>query len=512
MRRHVLLCALLPLIVLGCPSETPAVCDNGACDQPDGSTPDSSPTGDGASPDGVAPPDGCDPNADPKDAPKCVVSEFGIFVDATTGNDGNSGTKDLPVRTFAAALTKLNGRPRIYVCEGTYPESVKLTSPISIYGGFACGSWTYTGVQSKVAPGIAGAEALVIENVKSRIVVSDIHAEAAPGDATKKNSIAVRVASSSEVVLFRSKLVSGAGLPATDEVAASTNLFSATVADLKGVDSTTTTGAAEKICACKSYGSSKGGRGGDGGDPAQNGSAGGSTPIAAANGARNSAGGNGYPNGVSLACEGGKPGPDGIARLAGVGADTHGTLSATGWSPAVGTNGEAGNPGSGGGGGGGADVNGSGSGGCGGCGGAGGVGAAGGGASIGIAAFMSSVTLRESFIATGSGGKGGAGGPAEGGGPGGAGGGGVGCPGGRGGNGAGGSGGGGGAGGISVAILRVGGALVRDAATSMALGAAGAGGAGGAAGAGGTNPLGTAPMGNGGSGGKDGIAQEVLEL
>ena len=71
-----------------------------------------------------APPAGCDPRADPKDAPKCVVSDFGVFVDATGGADGNPGTKELPTKTIAAALGKLGGKPRLYLCEGTYPEHV----------------------------------------------------------------------------------------------------------------------------------------------------------------------------------------------------------------------------------------------------------------------------------------------------------------------------------------------------------------------------------------------------
>ena len=35
----------------------------------------------------VSPPAGCDALAEPKDAPKCVVSEFGIFVDGVSGSD-----------------------------------------------------------------------------------------------------------------------------------------------------------------------------------------------------------------------------------------------------------------------------------------------------------------------------------------------------------------------------------------------------------------------------------------
>lgn len=61
----------------------------------------------------VQPPDGCDPAADPKDAPKCVVSEFAVFVDATGGVDANAGTKESPVKSITAALGKLGGKNRV---------------------------------------------------------------------------------------------------------------------------------------------------------------------------------------------------------------------------------------------------------------------------------------------------------------------------------------------------------------------------------------------------------------
>ena len=61
----------------------------------------------------MAPPAGCDPTADPKDAPKCVVSDYGVFVDVAGGLDTNSGTPDAPVRTIKAAQGLLNGKPRI---------------------------------------------------------------------------------------------------------------------------------------------------------------------------------------------------------------------------------------------------------------------------------------------------------------------------------------------------------------------------------------------------------------
>ena len=176
----------LLLVAAGCPSSVPALCDNGACESADGGA---DVTDSGA--DVVQPPPGCDPAADPKDAPKCVVSDFGVFVDAT-GSDGNPGTKDAPVKTIGGALGKLGAKARVYVCEGTYAEHVKLTSAVSIYGGFACGTWTYSGNKPKVAPTDAG-YALQVLNVTSASTVADLAFTSISGTDASPSSIAAIV-------------------------------------------------------------------------------------------------------------------------------------------------------------------------------------------------------------------------------------------------------------------------------------------------------------------------------
>lgn len=462
-----------------------------------------------ARPDGGAPPAGCDPAADPKDAPKCVVSEFGIFVDAATGNDGNPGSKELPVRSLGAALTKLDGRPRVYVCEGTYVESVKLSSPVSIYGGFACGTWAYSGTPGKLAP--SSGIPLTVDRVSASVIIADLGISAPDAIEAGASSIGVFAIESASLTLRRVMVTAGKGKSANDEGAPPTNLFSADAVDLEGTTATGTNGGGQKTCACKSHGSSVGGKGGNGGNPAESGGSGNATPTPMAMGGRNSAGGAGYPNGLAFACEGGKPGPDGSAREGGAGAGTSGALTATAWTATAGSGGAAGNPGAGGGGGGGGDANGSGGGGCGGCGGAGGKGGAGGGSSLAVVADRTALVLESSKLVSSDAGRGGNGGTGEAGGGGG--GGAVGaCGGGRGGNGAGGSGGGGGAGGLSVGILRRAGSVARDGSTPITTGTAGVGGGPGGSGAGGNNVLGTAPAGNAGTKGKDGVSQEILEM
>ncbi len=92
-------------------------------------------------------------NAEPKDAPKCVSDDVGVFVDST-GSDDNPGTKSSPVKSLAVGIAKLGARGRVYICEGTYAESVKLTSGVSLYGGFACGQWTYKVSASRQCDGM----------------------------------------------------------------------------------------------------------------------------------------------------------------------------------------------------------------------------------------------------------------------------------------------------------------------------------------------------------------------
>lgn len=438
---------------------------------------------------------------DPKGAPNCVSDDYGVFVDGEGGDDASGGTKAEPVKTIAAALKKVGLKPRLYVCgEGPYAEHVKLTREVSIYGGFACGTWSYTGTKAKLSPGTPG-YALHVEKVASPVVISDVVAVAEAGEEAGASSVSIFV-SESEVTLRRVEALAGRGKDAP--ASGSAPLNESTPSDLKGNTASGATGAAAKTCTCNVHGSSTGGKGGDASQAGENGT---SVPLATPAGVRTGAGGSG-----GIPCGGGLPGPDGAARAGGKGASKLGVLSAQGFEPGVGMDGEAGNPGSGGGGGGGSSADGGGGGGgCGGCGGGGGLGGRGGGASIGLLAFRSIVHLQTVKLTTSAAGNGGDGSRGGGGGDGGGGGGTLGgCGGGIGGNGAGGGGGGGGAGGVSAAIVRAGGSL--EGTPEVVLGTKGARGGFGAGGPGGSNVLSppSAPSGAPGTAGVDGVAEAIV--
>ncbi len=498
-RRGLLLIAFLPLIGALTPAcgatdcATTATCGavvaDGAGDGGAGVYPE------------VPPPPGCDPSGDPKDALACVVDGYALFVDGVGGSNGGTGGRAAPLRTLAAAtdVDKLRGRPRIYVCGvGPYPESVNLPPNVSLIGGFECATWTYAGAKAKLAAP-AGITALRVLDSDKGGVLSDL--EISSADATEPGGSSVAaLAIRSKVTLRRVAITAGEG---KDAPSASTPSSNHSASPVDGITTASSAGAGARECACAAFGKTRAGRGGN---ATMAGEGGASEPEAVVTSARDAKGGSGGPD---SSCTSGNAGSDGAAGAEGAGASSLGILAADGWTPGHGSDGRPGSPGAGGGGGGGNKSLGGGGGACGGCGGAGGIGAAGGGGSIALAALDSDVKLVECSLTTKAAGAGGLGGQGEEGASGGTPGSGA-CAGGHGGNGGGGGGGGGGAGGVSAPVLRSGGSVEKDDATTLTPGKAGFRGLYGFGGPGGSNTVGVAAPGSNGTEGVAGAADEVV--
>ncbi len=425
----------------------------------------------------VSAPPGCDPKADPKDAPACVVSEFAVFVDGKSGNDGNAGTKESPVKTIGAALGKLGGKPRVYVCEGTYDEHVKLTSAVSIYGGFACGAWSYSGAKPKVAPTTAG-YALHVEKVSGAITIADVGFASIAGNEAAPSSIAAFVNASPGVTLSRVELEAKTGAKGKDQAKGANGALmtsTPTAGTLDGNGANGNTGGFAQVCTCVGGGTSKGGGGGNLNGDGNNGETAQAVPDPPpATGAGQTA------SDCSMGTNSARPGSNAPNAPAADGAKRVGDITENGWLSEPGKNGAFGAAGQGGGGGGGSG-GGGGGGACGGCGGEGGKGGGGGGASIALVALNSPVTLKACALIAADAGGGGAGGDGGDGTTGGIKGarGGAACDGGNGGKGGNGGAGGGGAGGVSTGVVYKGAKPSIDATIKTgAKGAAGVGAAG----------------------------------
>lgn len=92
-----------------------------------------------AAPAGEAPlPPGAPPPATGTPSTDEVTEAFGVFV-APGGSDQNGGTRRSPFATIGAAIKSAKPQAkRVYVCAGTYGESVELASAVSLVGGYDC--------------------------------------------------------------------------------------------------------------------------------------------------------------------------------------------------------------------------------------------------------------------------------------------------------------------------------------------------------------------------------------
>lgn len=460
-------------------------------------------------------PTGCDLQKEPGESPDCIDSEVGIFIDPTRGDDTANGSKLNPVKTIRTALTRRGRRPRLYLCEGLYEETIVLSEPVSLYGGFTCDSWSVAKTAKTIVTPNDPAYALHVHDVNAPIVVSSISFNAQRGTSERPSSIVVFVANSKEITFRSVRITAGDGAPGTSAIAPADFSPARAMDGTSGISGGTAT--PNPDCPTSI--------GGAGGNDSTNDGTKGQVPIdpvfPTAPNFSDGAGGKG-----TLGCVvggAGSYGSYGIAGTAGDGASRFGTLDESGWIGEGGQQGGRGGDGQGGGGGARVAAGGiGGSGGPGGCGGIGGAGGTAGGSSIAIVAFRSAVRLFETTIVTGSGAKGGSGangqkaqnGSLNGGAPSVAD---SACAGGVGGHGGSGGGGGGGAGGISVGILYKGTAPVVDGAEKAASDAVpnftvGKRGEGGLFGAGGLRASTNSRAGLQGMQGIDGTARAILPV
>jgi len=453
-----------------------------------------------------------DPSADP-----CVVSNAtGVFVaPAPLGTAAGLGTMASPLLTVGAGITKaLTGKKRVYVCLGTYGETVSLTSSadgLTVYGGLDCANgWKYVGSGGATATVVATplgtaapATALTVTGpMTSGVAFEDVGFTSLDGVNPGDSSVAVFATTSAKLSLTRGTVTAGKGIAGSP---GGTTVNWSGTAQSPTAPTASTTGAAggNNVCLDRTT-SSTGGMGGSEislGIWGQGANGSSSPPVIPAllNGGD---GGN-----AGVAGTGGGPGAS--TSAVGAGSLSSGDVTVAGWViGAQAGRGSAGSPGQGGGGGGGGVTTASGGGGgAGGCGGGPGLGGSTGGSSLAILAYQSALSVTNVTVASGAGGIGGSGGSGQSGQGGQDGGGGfaaISAAGGPGGAGGAGSGGGGGAGGDSIGIGWLGSTgpsingvvISADQASpymGITAGAKGAAGPGGAGGGGSTTVLAGSP-------------------
>ncbi len=381
---------------------------------------------------------GTDSNCDGVDG---VVADS-VFVDGSSGDDENIGSREAPVATIARgiALADERGTHAVLVSEGVYAERLILSDGVSLHGGYA--AWNGWARESLVDldTTVTASESPVLTGtgIGTLTRITGIRISASAALSYGSSSVAVGLLDADGVSFEDCELVAGDGAPGTDgetnaqfgapgnpgDEGASAVCFGEGSGCSPDPVSVPTTPGAARACGCGA-----GGRGGaeelsspdrgvgdgQGGEQLDESA---STCIRAGVGSSPSNGGSGSGSGNGT---NGRPGAAGASGPPGTAGTSVEAFTAAGYAPTSGGTGGAGSSGDGGGGGGASGFtfcpggdhvlvgSAGGSGGSGGCGGSGGQGGGGGGASIALYLWRSTSILTNTVLVTAAGGDGGAG-------------------------------------------------------------------------------------------------------
>lgn len=350
---------------------------------------------------------GCIPSMLPTG--ESIPGECGVFVAA--GATG-AGTKDDPMSDLSAALASVPANKAVYICgTDTFTGTFAVQGGRSIFGGLACGGWTYDAVSRPKLLGVADTPTLTVSGAGDTRL-DDLMIENPDAEGQGASSIALLVTGAT---LDGSRLFLRSGLGATGLPGAAIPPMNPAPDGMPG-EAGCNAGAAhlggsggQNTCGADTPNGGGGGTGRNS-NPGDNGSPGGPLMTGGTAG-----------NGQGVSCTTGGDGAPGSVGSPGAASAELGTFSESGFTPAVTADASPGTFGRGGGGGGGAHQcqsaslagPGGGGGGAGGCGGAGGHGGSGGGVSVALLVIDAAVTLLDVTLHSGNGGVGGMGGDGQ---------------------------------------------------------------------------------------------------
>jgi hypothetical protein len=133
-----------------------------------------------------------------------------VFV-SPDGSDGADGSLAQPLRHIDDAIELAAGSERdVYVCNGTYTETVTITTPIAIYGGYDCANGGRRTKDRAIVRPDRGL-ALSVQSVTGTVHVERLAFRSADAVSPGESSQAGSIVASSNVVLSRVEFSAGKG-------------------------------------------------------------------------------------------------------------------------------------------------------------------------------------------------------------------------------------------------------------------------------------------------------------
>lgn len=172
-------------------------------------------------PGNVAPGDAGKPSEPSAPPPKAeeVTEQFGVFV-APSGAAGNPGSRSAPLATIAEGIDQAvaTKKGRVFVCEGTYAESLELANGVSIVGGLDCSTptWKLTDkrstLQSPTTPAIRAA------NITTATRLDNLDVVAPSATVPSGSSVGLLAIDSNALTFAKGSIRAGDGMKGDDGV------------------------------------------------------------------------------------------------------------------------------------------------------------------------------------------------------------------------------------------------------------------------------------------------------
>ena len=172
-----------------------------------------------ASPDGGGTLPGREP-APPAPAPKAdqITEQFGVFV-AKDGAAQNPGTRKSPLASITEAIAKAKAdKKSVFVCEGTYEETLEIANGVSIIGGFDCSGSEWKQTNKKSVLDSASSPAIHADKISTPTRIDGFDVKVPDATTPSGSSIAVIVLDSNALTFANGTITAGAGMKGDDGV------------------------------------------------------------------------------------------------------------------------------------------------------------------------------------------------------------------------------------------------------------------------------------------------------
>ena len=159
-----------------------------------------------------------EPPAPPAKAEE-VTEQYGVFV-AKDGTAENPGTRKSPLASIAEGIAKAKAdkKGRVYVCEGTYLESLELEAGVSIVGGLDCSGPTWKLTDKRSTLDAPSSPAIRAVGITTATRVDGLDVKAPNATSPSGSSIGLFAVDSNALTFAKGSITAGDGMKGDDGV------------------------------------------------------------------------------------------------------------------------------------------------------------------------------------------------------------------------------------------------------------------------------------------------------